>query len=84
DLNNLLHIARNSGAAADDRKGALWAVAHVSSWPLGLALLEELRGDVVGMLLKMCTSESHLSVWGTSFCVVSLVARTARGRAAIR
>ncbi|CAM9959226.1 unnamed protein product [Ectocarpus sp. 6 AP-2014] len=84
DLNNLLHIARNSGAAADDRKGALWAVAHVSSWPLGLALLEELRGDVVGMLLKMCTSESHLSVWGTLFCVVSLVARTARGRAAIR
>lgn len=26
DLNNLFHIARNSGAAADERKGALWAV----------------------------------------------------------
>ena len=38
--------------------------AHVSSWPLGLALLEELQGGVVGMLLSMCTSESHLSVWG--------------------
>lgn len=38
--------------------------AHVSSWPLGLALLEELQGDIVSMLLNMCTSESHLSVWG--------------------
>lgn len=38
--------------------------AHVSSWPLGLALLEELQENVVGMLLSMCTSESHLAVWG--------------------
>ncbi|CAM9196403.1 unnamed protein product [Hapterophycus canaliculatus] len=84
DIKNLLYVARNSSAPADERKGALWAVGHVSSWPLGLALLEEFHGDFIGMLLNMCTSESHLSVWGTSFCVVSLVARTARGRAAIR
>lgn len=38
--------------------------AHVSSWPLGLALLEELQDDVIGMLLSMVTAESHLSVWG--------------------
>eukprot|EP00752_Nemacystus_decipiens_P007063 g6330.t1 len=84
DLKNLLYVARSSGARAADRKGALWAVAHVSSCPLGLALLEELQGGVVGLLLNMCTSESHLSVWGTSFGVVSLMARTVRGRAAIR
>ncbi|CAM9430060.1 unnamed protein product [Laminaria digitata] len=84
DLKNLLFIARSTSASAEDRKGALWAVAHVSSWPLGLTLLEELQDDVIGMLLSMVTAESHLSVWGTSFCVVSLAARTARGRAAIR
>lgn len=38
--------------------------AHVSSWPLGLTLLEELQDDVIGMLLSMVTAESHLSVWG--------------------
>lgn len=84
DLKNLLHIARNPSAPADERKGALWAVAHVSSWPLGLTLLEQIQEDVVKMLLSLCTAESHLSVWGTLFCVVSLVARTARGRAAIK
>ncbi|CAM9962272.1 unnamed protein product [Ascophyllum nodosum] len=84
DLKNLLHVVRNPRAPADERKGALWAVAHVSSWPLGLTLLEQIQEGVVSMLLSLCTTESHLSVWGTSFCVVSLVARTARGRAAIK
>lgn len=33
DLMNLLHTVRNSGAPADDRKGALWVVVSDRRFP---------------------------------------------------
>ncbi|CAM9115932.1 unnamed protein product [Discosporangium mesarthrocarpum] len=84
ELEQMMETAKDTSAPAEERKGALWGLAHVSRWPPGMALLQEYGEDFVTMLTSMMTSHLNLSVWGTCFSAMSLVGQTVQGRAAIR
>lgn len=85
DLMNLLHIARSSGAPADDRKGALWVVVSERRFVRRfffvfcfcvLSVIDALR-----LIRRLCVSYTHAHAcravqatppWGVTCCKVLL------------
>lgn len=62
-----------------EMKASLWAVGHVMSVPLGLSYVAENDGDIISLVMKMTTDSSVLSLRGTCFYVLGMMAMTEQG-----
>jgi len=60
------------------RRAALWAVGNIGASETGLAFLE--RHDVIENIVNLAETSTCLSIRGTCFNVIAMIARTERGR----
>lgn len=58
-------------------KGCLWAVGNIGSMPLGAPFLD--TGDIVGPIVDIAENSQVLTLKGTAFFVLGLIAQTMQG-----
>lgn len=58
-------------------KGCLWAVGNIGSMPFGAPFLDE--ADIVGPIIKIAETSQVLTLKGTAFFVLGLIAKTMQG-----
>jgi len=58
-------------------KGCLWAVGNIGSMLLGAPFLDE--ADIVGPIVKIAETSQVLTLKGTAFFVLGLIAKTMQG-----
>ena len=74
-------LPRVSTSSNLQRRAALWALGHISASPLGFSLL--LESDIVSFISHAAVHHPTLSFRGTCYYILSLMARSAQGRAVL-
>ena len=74
-------LPRMSTSTNLQKRAALWALSHISASPLGFSLL--LESDIVAFISHAAVHHPILSFRGTCYYILSLMARSPQGRAAL-
>ncbi|KAK1947908.1 Protein pianissimo A [Phytophthora citrophthora] len=79
-LPEFLACLRDAASVPLEKRAALWALGHVSATPRGYDLLNHYAQDFVDMIVKLATDSPLVSIRGTCFFVLGLLARSPAGR----
>ncbi|KAL4095592.1 hypothetical protein PRIC1_008966 [Phytophthora ramorum] len=79
-LPEFLACLRDAASVPLEKRAALWALGHVSATPRGYDLLNHYAQDFVEMIVKLATDSPLVSIRGTCFFVLGLLARSPAGR----
>ncbi|CAH0477092.1 unnamed protein product [Peronospora belbahrii] len=79
-LPEFLACLQDAASVPLEKRAALWALGHVSATPRGYDLLSHYPQDFVEMIVKLATDSPLISIRGTCFFVLGLLARSPAGR----
>ncbi|ETK83562.1 hypothetical protein L915_11250, partial [Phytophthora nicotianae] len=79
-LPEFLACLRDAASVPLEKRAALWALGHVSATPRGYDLLNHYAQDFVEMIVKLATDSPLVSIRGTCFFVLGLLARSPAGQ----
>ncbi|KAG6977771.1 hypothetical protein JG688_00000024 [Phytophthora aleatoria] len=79
-LPEFLACLRDAASVPLEKRAALWALGHVSAAPRGYDLLNHYAQDFVEMIVKLATDSPLVSIRGTCFFVLGLLARSPAGQ----
>ncbi|KAF1777153.1 Rapamycin-insensitive companion of mTOR, domain 4 [Phytophthora cactorum] len=79
-LPEFLACLRDAASVPLEKRAALWALGHVSAAPRGYDLLNHYAQDFVEMIVKLATDSLLVSIRGTCFFVLGLLARSPAGQ----
>lgn len=79
-LPEYLACLRDAASVPLEKRAALWALGHVSATPRGYDLLNHYAQDFVEMIVKLATDSPLVSIRGTCFFVLGLLARSPAGQ----
>ncbi|KAI9907033.1 hypothetical protein PsorP6_003890 [Peronosclerospora sorghi] len=71
---------RDAASVPLEKRAALWALGHVSATSRGYDLLSHYAHDFVEIIVKLATDSPLVSIRGTCFFVLGLLARSPAGR----
>lgn len=71
---------RDAASVPLEKRAALWALGHVAATARGYELIQHYATDVLDVIVKLATDSPLVSIRGTCFFVLGLVARSAQGR----
>lgn len=71
---------RDAASAPLEKRAALWALGHVAATARGFDLIRHYATDVLDVIVKLATDSPLVSIRGTCFFVLGLIARSAPGR----
>lgn len=71
---------RDAASVPLEKRAALWALGHVAATSRGYDLIYHYAHDVLDMIVKLATDSPIVSLRGTCFFVLALVARSSAGR----
>ncbi|TDH70536.1 uncharacterized protein CCR75_005144 [Bremia lactucae] len=78
-LPEFLFCLSDAASVPLEKRAALWALGHVSATPRGYDLLNHYAHDFVEMIVKLATDSPLVSIRGTCFFVLGLLARSSAG-----
>uniref|UniRef100_A0AAV1V3E5 Uncharacterized protein n=1 Tax=Peronospora matthiolae TaxID=2874970 RepID=A0AAV1V3E5_9STRA len=79
-LPEFLACLRDAASVPLEKRAALWALGHVAATSRGYDLLSHYAQDFVEMIVKLATDSPLVSIRGTCFFVLGLLARSTAGR----
>ncbi|RLN57964.1 hypothetical protein BBJ28_00005507 [Nothophytophthora sp. Chile5] len=79
-LPEFLACLRDAASVPLEKRAALWALGHVAATASGYDLLMHYARDVVDLIAKLATDSPLVSIRGTCFFVLGLLARSPAGR----
>ncbi|KDO20660.1 hypothetical protein SPRG_13413 [Saprolegnia parasitica CBS 223.65] len=82
-VTELVVAVKDAATAPLERRAALWAVGHIAATTRGLELLLSVAEDLLDVIVDMATSATMLSLRGTCFFVLGIIARSAPGKRAL-
>lgn len=71
---------RDAASAPLEKRAALWALGHVAATSRGFDLIRHYATDVLDVIVKLATDSPLVSIRGTCFFVLGLIARSTSGR----
>jgi hypothetical protein len=78
-VGELMSTAKSEGVGSDERRGALWGLAHVAATEAGLGLILQWDSSFVEWCIQGAVQSGNYSLRGTFFHVLGLVGRSVKG-----